>query len=405
MQRHAAEVRIDAREAAASVSASLRLVADVAEHHAAGFDPYDALRGTRVPGWCRRSRRGRQLAIQLRRRLPFATDRLYGVQPFVMAKTVGLLLTAAARCVPYDPSAEDLTRSLVEQLLASEGHLGDGRWGYEFDVQTRWSYYPQGVPNVIASYFAGRGLLEAGLALGDERIVGHAVEVARFITRELVDGSERPFVRYTPESQVLVHNANLLGAGFLAVVGRITGDNALIEAGEACARRSVDAQRQDGSWAYGESSNLGWSDNFHTAYNLDGLSMLVSAGADAGCRDALERGIAHWFAAFFGTDGRPYYLPGDGWPADIHCAATALEVGSRLADAEHRDVIERCLAWSAEELVQPDGYLPVYRRYRHRVDARMFPRWGAAPWCLGLVTHALVAQGGRTPIDSALSEG
>ena len=38
-------------------------------------------------------------------------------------------------------------------------------WGYPWDVQTRWSFYPAGSPNVVVTAFAASGLLEGAAAL------------------------------------------------------------------------------------------------------------------------------------------------------------------------------------------------------------------------------------------------
>ena len=118
-----------------------------------GRDPYDALAGRRVPAWVRSHARLRQVAIQLRKRMPIETGGLLGVEPFVMAKTVGCALAAAAR---YGDS--DAVPALTGALEATAGNLGGGAFGYEFDVQTRWAFYPAGSPNLIATVFVARGL-------------------------------------------------------------------------------------------------------------------------------------------------------------------------------------------------------------------------------------------------------
>ncbi len=85
------------------------------------------------------------------------------------------------------------------------------------------------------------------------------------------------------------------------------------------------AQRPDGSWPYGEGGGLAWSDNFHTAYNLDGLLLVWIATGDPAVRDGLERGLTHWTRDFFGLSGEPKYYPHRPFPYDIHSAATAVD--------------------------------------------------------------------------------
>ncbi len=116
-----------------------------------GVDPYDALRSPRMPGFVRRSARLRQLAVQVRKRVPWDLAGLLGIEAFVMAKTVGCFLSALARetwartVVDEASMWEALAdaQALVEMLDTCEGYSGNGAWGYEFDVQTRWAFYPK----------------------------------------------------------------------------------------------------------------------------------------------------------------------------------------------------------------------------------------------------------------------
>ena len=52
-------------------------------------------------------------------------------------------------------------------LLDADRTAGDVAWGYPFDVQTRWSFYPAGSPNVVVTSFAVQGLLD-GAAGADQ---------------------------------------------------------------------------------------------------------------------------------------------------------------------------------------------------------------------------------------------
>ena len=375
----------------------------------AGTDPFDALRGRNVPGWVRSRPRLRQAAIQIRKRLALPTSALYGVTPFVMAKTAGSLLTAAARLGDRTAMAAALAA-----LDAAEGNLGDGAWGYEFDVQTRWAYYPAGSPNLIATVFVARGLATAGCAggavAGDAAGDG-AADLARasasadFLCERLLEPSASPFFRYTLGSGRLVHNANLLGAGLVAMDGALTGRSDRIELALGCAQSSCTAQEGDGSWPYGEGAGLGWSDNFHTAYNLDGLLGVWLASGDAHVHAVLERGVAQWTRAFFGPAGEPYYYASKPYPYDIHSAGTAVDVASRLSrwGFETADLAERVAAWTRRTLVDPRTGATYYQRRRLWTDRREFVRWGDAHWALGRSSLELAQRGLTDPFEAAVA--
>jgi hypothetical protein len=62
-----------------------------------GRDPYDALRGRRIPRVVCGSRFLRQLAIQARKTSVIDLAPVFGVAPFLMAKSLGSFLSAESR--------------------------------------------------------------------------------------------------------------------------------------------------------------------------------------------------------------------------------------------------------------------------------------------------------------------
>lgn len=368
-----------------------------------GHDPFDALRGTRVPAFVKRSARLRQAAIQVRKRAPFEMGPALGVEPFIMAKTMGSFLSAHARRALLDGQTADV-RMIAEALLSMPGiaRCADGAWGYEFDVQTRWAYYPAHSANIIATVFVARGLLEAGLVCGEQRWTDAHDRAAHYIdaTLRASDGS----LRYTPDSTTLIHNANLIGAGTLAVAGALGGDGQLTGHGLQAALVSVGAQLEDGSWAYGDSPALTWCDNFHTAYNLDGLLAVWLSTRDERVHSALRAGCEQWTTRFFSADGAPAYYAGGGAPYDVHCAGTAIDVAARLSmhGFDTLPLARSVAAWTRANLIAPDG-TTYYRKTRTGVDRRHFVRWGDAHVALGMASLALADHGTAAPIEAAVA--
>lgn len=370
-----------------------------------GVDPYDALRGSRVPAWVGRHRATRQALIQLRKRLPIDLAPLLGVPPFMMAKAVACFLTATARTAGAagspSPESHDRARALVSALLGAEGNLGDGAWGYEFDVQTRWAYYPTGTPNVIATAFVAHALLEAGSVFGESEWTAQGIEAASFVSASLLvrDRASSPWIRYTPSSDALVHNASLLGASVLAQAGETADDAGMVRDALEVARTSIARQRADGRWAYGEQAGLEWADNFHTAYNLMALLAVWRATGDEGVAESLRLGAEYWQASFFDSGGVPKYYDTKAAPLDIHCAATAIEAAVRLGEAgiDLLPLARSVAEWTRAHLVAPDG-TTYYRRHGSWTDRRHFVRWGDGHWAIALATLEVAergASGGR----------
>ncbi len=371
----------------------------MSNHPLQGVDPFDALSGSRVPPWARRNARTRQVVIQARKRLPIDIAPVLGVKPFVMAKTAGSMLSAAMR-----EGSDQQARMIVDVLHTTTGSLGDGAWGYEFDVQTRWAFYPAGSPNLIATVFVARGLGTAGVALDDATLLRELALSADFLRRDLMHG-EKPYFRYTLTSDRLVHNANLLGAGLVSMDGALRGDESAVRAGHSAAQTTMSAQREDGSWPYGEGAALGWSDNFHTAYNLDGLLQVWLATGDADVRACLDRGVHHWVRDFFGANGEPKYCPHKPYPYDIHSAGTAVDVAARLATWgwDTGDLAERVAQWTERNLVNSRTGGTYYQKHRMWTDRRHYVRWGDAHWALGTSALRLLRESKRDPLEQAVA--
>ena len=84
----------------------------------------------------------------------------------------------------------------------------------------------------------------------------------------IYDSSDSMCFGYVPKEDVIVHNANLMGAKLFSRLFRIAKKTNYKDLAYKSANYSVSAQRDDGSWEYGNSNYHGWVDNFHTGFNL-----------------------------------------------------------------------------------------------------------------------------------------
>lgn len=377
----------------------------VSSAEAPGFDPYDGLSGTRIPEAMLGNSRTRQVIVQVCKRSPWRLETVFSVAPRHFAKADGAMLTAVSRCQHAGGMHVAVASAgIVARLDAADlARSGSGGWGYEFDVQTRWAFYPAGSANLIATFFIGRGFALDGLVRCDPASDERFTDACAFLVDRLFRAGEAPFFAYTLMSDTLVHNANLLGAGLVAVAGAKLGRDEWVRAGLAAALTTVAAQEEDGSWAYGAGKGLEWSDNFHTAYNLDGLLLVWLATGDAVVRAALDRGVEHWVQDFFEPDGAPRYYPGKPYPYDIHSAGTAVDVAARLATWgwDTAPLAERVAAWTERNLVDQLSGLTYFQKHGFWTDKRHFVRWGDAHWALGLSSLALTRAGTRDPLEAA----
>jgi hypothetical protein len=371
--------------AAVAVGIARRLSEVLERDDFTGWDPFDALASPVLRRLARGPRR-RQAAIQLLKRAPVNPRPLLGVPRLAHTKALALLTSAHARLAPVDadPRWARLTPVLAERLAGAA--LQGPAWGYDFDVQTRWAFYPRGRANAVATAFAIHALLDAGTATGEERYGDLAARSARWAVEMLQ--TDAGWFRYYSGATVPIHNASLLLAGACARVG-------LQESAGRAAEWSVARQASDGTWPYGEAPGLEWVDGFHTGFNLEALGLVLEQEDRPHWRAALERGTAAYRDRLLEPDGAPRASLTAGHPYDVHAAATAITTLSRLAREDPRLASDagRVLAWALAHLQRGDGRFAfqVHRRWRNEVP---YIRWSDGHMLLALATFAAEARHG-----------
>jgi hypothetical protein len=353
------------------------------ERNWAGTDPYEGLSATRLAGPLKRSVLGRRVLTQLVKRSPVNLRPLFGIQPGQSAAALAQIATSyALGAIPGEQGPTRLAKTL--QALEAERCEGFAEpcWGYHFDVQTRVFFYPSGSPNTIATAFAGLALLDAHETTGEDRLLELATGAGDFFLRHVpqTEDAEGAFFGYLVDDRTPIHNANALVCALLARLARHTGRGDMRAAAEAGLRWTIDHQRPDGSWPYGERPQLDWVDNFHTGYVLDSLMYSANAGVEVDGGAALARGLAYYRHALFLEDGTPKYMPDSVYPIDAQCVAQAIQT---MTLAGSREPAHGSFAWTvfdfaSRHMQRPDGSY-IFQRRQRWANAAPHIRWMAAP--------------------------
>jgi hypothetical protein len=334
-----------------------------------GFDPYDGLNSPAAPALSLGTPLGRRLVTQAVKLSPVNLRPLLGIRPDWNAKAVGLVASGYARL--WAATGDEAARRGAERWLEwlREHHSGDETapaWGYHFDVQTRFFSYPRGSKNTIATSFVAQGLMDGYELLGDERCRETAEAAARSLERDMF--APGGYFRYLPDSDDLIHNANLLACAVLVRSGA-GSEERVAQALET----SLRAQRTDGSWPYANGPVGTWVDNFHTAYVLESLALCRQAFPQV--EEALHRGLEFWEANLFLPDGRPKNDLEHVYPIDAHCYASAIDAWvavRRLGRARTTALL------LVERMLDPSGYV-WFQEWRHWTNRVPFVRWTTAP--------------------------
>ena len=206
-------------------------------------------------------------------------------------------------------------------------------WGYNFPWQNRFQLLPANAPTLVNTSFAGCALLDYFEYSGVEEALAVAQSIPEFILKDLnrltPDKSHLCF-SYTPFDTNFVHNANLLGARFLARLATRHGREELVPYALDAARYCVSRQLADGSWRYAERREQRWIDSFHTGFNLEALRDVVDWGLAPEFRDAFRKGVEFYADRFFQEDGLPKYYADRVYLVDIHSPAEAITLFIRM---------------------------------------------------------------------------
>lgn len=350
-----------------------------------GPDPYDGLFYA-WPDMIRAGIRRRQLIVQLHTRSPIDLRRIYRRRDHPrIPKALGLFSEAALKlgAIDRDPALREGAYEALALLL--DDHSAGHAWGYPFDVQTRWSYYPAHAPNVVVTAFAGCALTRGAAEFADHRFTARASEAAQWVVDRSFNDESGTF-SYHEHSDTVIHNANLLGAKLVWLLLR--SDPTAREAVKRAVERTLEAQASDGTWNYGEGPGLDWNDSFHTGFVLSALVEL--ADVDTAVGGALARGAKAYAETFFGSHGQAWLWPNRQFPEDAHAAGTGLSTLAKLSKLGLIDPdLLRRVAQRVVTSTVVDGHA-VWRRNRWTTRHIPYIRWCDAHVACGIVDAVLV---------------
>jgi polysaccharide biosynthesis protein VpsJ len=349
------------------------------------YDVFDGLNAGLVRPLTFNSKVLRTVLQQGVRRFPLNLRPVLGIRKSRSTKGMGFLARGFMRL--DDATADPAWRRRAETALAwleenQSGGYSGACWGNHFDYQSRSFYLPKGVPTIVWTSLIGHAFLDSYERYGNTSHLNVAVSSCEHILRDLdrfVEGNG-VCISYIPGMNKQVHNANTLGASLLARTYAHTRTELYKTiAGEAI-QYTAQNQHADGSWYYGEPSNLHWIDNFHTAYVLDCFHHYRKGAGDTRFDQCMARGYEYWKSTFFLEDGTPRYYHDKTLPADIQCCSQAIDtlVLFNQYDPDNLALALRVAGWTITHMQDPSGYF-YYRRYSRRmVNKTPTLHWGQA---------------------------
>ena len=360
----------------------------------AGYDPYDALNSrvfARIPFL--QNKLGKLAFTQLMKRSPVNLRQLMLVPKSHNPKGLALFASALMKLheVGLMGNKDDALSPLDLMIKLKDPKNPYYSWGYNFDWQSRLRFIPKGVPNIICTTFAGNALLDAYEKYGNSHYMEMAESAGRFLLEGLNISWEKEGLcfSYTPLDWGRIHNANLLGAAYLARLHQLTGKERYLKHAIPAARYSVGKQNADGSWYYGEGGTQQWIDNFHTGYNLVALNNICKYTGVDDFRSNIERGYDYYEKHFFTEEGIAKYFHNKIYPIDIHSITQSIVTLVELKEYGKKSIalaLNVC-CWALQNMRSPQGFF-YYQKTRYLKIKIPYMRWSQGWMLYGLAKLA-----------------
>jgi hypothetical protein len=349
----------------------------------AGYDPFDGLSAPLARKLTFELPILRIILQQTVRRFPLFNLRpLLGITRKRSTKAMGYFAQGYLRL--YQLTGQQAYLDKARYCLAdlrenySQGYHGHA-WGNAFDYQSRGDFIAMGVPTAVWTSFIGWAFVDAYELLGERPYLDVARSACEFTLRDLTRtaAADNTFcLSYIPNEPADIHNASMLAASLLARVYKHTREPELLEVAQGAVRYSMNRQRPDGSWYYGEGWRWRWVDGYHTGFVLDALYYYMLGSGDEQYADRLTRGMDYYRQRLF-EGVMPKHYSNATYPIDIQPVAQAIQTFALIPEAYHGDLgwSEKVALWAVANMQDPSGYF-YFRKYPHVMNKTACLHWG-----------------------------
>ncbi|MGD0158196.1 MAG: hypothetical protein ABSB50_19060 [Terracidiphilus sp.] len=348
----------------------LRLFGWLEKNEYRGYDTFDGL-SSKLLFPLTFGNRYLQIVLQQGvRRFPLNLRPLLGIAKSHSSKGMGFLARGFIRLseATDNPIWAEKARFCLRWLIENQspGYPGPS-WGNHFEYVSRSGRISKGVPTVVWTSLIGQAFLDGYDHFHDDEYLQVAVSICEHIAHNwsIFPQEEDVCIGYTPDARMAgVHNANTLGAAILGRTYAYTRNEAYRDLAQKALRYTAERQRPNGSWYYGEPSNLHWVDNFHTGYVLDSFKHYADGTGDPQFQQATTRGYEFWKNTFFLPDGTPKYYDFKTFPLDIQCCSQAIDTLIFFSgqDPDALPLALKVAQWTIANMQDRDGHF-YYRRY------------------------------------------
>jgi hypothetical protein len=339
----------------------------------------------------------------------------FNLRPFLFVKK-GInpecpALFARANLDLYSPEGSPLFKERAEYCLTwlaandsrARGGYHGSCWGYHHPWQSPGFYQPPGFPNCYMTVIAGGAFVHGYRATGNDDYLKTARSAVDFILNDLdvlSETDEEKCIAYVPKIKkgFSVININALAAGFLADVGSLTGETAVLNDARKLLTFVSRQQTSYGAWHYTTNprQSLVSHDNYHTGMILDAFLEYETATGDDRFRPCYEKGLRFYEDNLFLMDGAPKWASDQVRPHDVHGSAQGILT---FAGAGKLKKASDIALWGIRHFYKGNG------DFAYQEDRLFNKHFTLAHWCNGWMARGLAALHKKVACPLFRSEG
>jgi hypothetical protein len=256
-------------------------------------------------------------------------------------------------------------------------------WGYPFDWVWRGGVIKAQTPLITTTPYAYEAFLQ--LYMLDRRPAWKSVLEsiachAQFDIKDFKTSETASSCSYTPLGQGGVINAAAYRAFLLTSASRLFSNEDYWRTAERNLNFVLAAQNENGSWYYAVDGR-DFVDHFHTCFVMKALAKIHTLTEDAGCLEALSKGVSYYLKNLFDVDGLP--RPFSRAPRltvykrELYDCAECINLCLLLRDRfpQLQATLETTVKGILNDWIKPDGSFRS-RRLRFGWDNVPMHRWG-----------------------------
>lgn len=231
-----------------------------------------------------------------RQRLPIA-DAHFAMGFALMAKFTGK--------TEYYDRAVHFLEILEQTKCPGYQHYG---WGYPFDWVTRNGILKMGTPLITTTPYAFEAFAQVYEIDKQDRWLKIMHSIAEHVFHDYKDFEISPGATtcsYTPFDKGGVINASAYRAFTLTSASNYFAEDKYWETAQKNLNFVLQAQRENGSWFYAIDNVRDFVDHFHTCFVMKALVKIEKLKGNAGCTEAIEKGVQYYLDNLFDDDKLP----------------------------------------------------------------------------------------------------